>query len=133
MSAQLTPVHECAEALGLKVFTPENFKTPETVSMFASHKADLAVVVAYGLILPESVLSAPVKGCWNIHASLLPRWRGADTKGDNGWRYANGICIMQMEVGLILARFCYGMNLTLMIQTLQRICMTGSCGWGQML
>ena len=102
MSAQLTPVHECAEALGLTVFTPENFKTPETVSMFASHQADLAVVVAYGLILPESVLSAPVKGCWNIHASLLPRWRGAAPiqRAIMAGDLQTGICIMQMEAGL---------------------------------
>ncbi len=102
MNAQLTPVHECAEALGLTVFTPENFKTPETVSMFASHHADLAVVVAYGLILPESVLSAPVKGCWNIHASLLPRWRGAAPiqRAIMAGDMQTGICIMQMEAGL---------------------------------
>lgn len=102
MNAQLTPVHECAEALGLTVFTPENFKTPETVSMFASHQADLAVVVAYGLILPESVLSVPVKGCWNIHASLLPRWRGAAPiqRAIMAGDMQTGICIMQMEAGL---------------------------------
>ena len=102
MSAQLTPVHECAEALGLTVFTPENFNTSETVSMFASHQADLAVVVAYGLILPESILSAPVKGCWNIHASLLPRWRGAAPiqRAIMAGDMQTGICIMQMESGL---------------------------------
>ncbi|NCG10570.1 MAG: methionyl-tRNA formyltransferase [Alphaproteobacteria bacterium] len=102
MSEKLSPVHECAEALGLDVFTPKNFKSSETVATFASHQADLAVVVAYGLILPESVLSAPEKGCWNIHASLLPRWRGAAPiqraimSGDK----QTGICIMQMEAGL---------------------------------
>ena len=96
MSAQLTPVHGCAEALGLTVLTPE------TVSMFASHQADLAVVVAYGLILPESVLSVPVKGCWNIHASLLPRWRGAAPiqRAIMAGDLQTGICIMQMEAGL---------------------------------
>ena len=102
MSEKLSPVHECAEVLGLDVFTPKNFKSSETVATFASHQADLAVVVAYGLILPESVLSAPDKGCWNIHASLLPRWRGAAPiqraimAGDK----QTGICIMQMEAGL---------------------------------
>ena len=102
MSEKLSPVHECAEVLGLDVFTPKNFKSSETVATFASHQADLAVVVAYGLILPESVLSAPEKGCWNIHASLLPRWRGAAPiqraimSGDK----QTGICIMQMEAGL---------------------------------
>ena len=102
MSETLSPVHECADVLGLDVLTPKNFKSPETVATFASHQADLAVVVAYGLILPESVLSAPEKGCWNIHASLLPRWRGAAPiqraimSGDK----QTGICIMQMEAGL---------------------------------
>ena len=102
MSETLSPVHECADVLGLDVLTPKNFKSPETVATFASHQADLAVVVAYGLILPESVLSAPDKGCWNIHASLLPRWRGAAPiqraimAGDK----QTGICIMQMEAGL---------------------------------
>lgn len=102
MTEQISPVHECAEALGVQVLTPENFKSPETVEAFTAHQADLAVVVAYGLILPKTVLSAPEKGCWNIHASLLPRWRGAAPiqraimAGDT----QTGICIMQMEAGL---------------------------------
>lgn len=97
-----SPVQSAADELGLEVHAPQNFKLPETVGAFAALDCDLAVVVAYGLILPQVILSAPRLGCWNIHASLLPRWRGAapvqraimagDTK--------TGIAIMQMEAGL---------------------------------
>ena len=97
-----SPVQSTADELGLEVQTPQNFKSPETVETFAAFDCDLAVVVAYGLILPPEVLAVPRLGCWNIHASLLPRWRGAapvqraimagDTK--------TGIAIMQMEAGL---------------------------------
>jgi len=97
-----TPVHTRAESLGLPVRHPVSLKTEEAQAEFAALKADLAVVVAYGLILPQAVLDAPERGCWNIHASLLPRWRGAAPihrailAGDA----KSGICIMQMEAGL---------------------------------
>ncbi|MEM7732968.1 MAG: methionyl-tRNA formyltransferase [Pseudomonadota bacterium] len=97
---RLTPVHARAEALGLDVRHPVTLKG--SADEIAAIKADIAVVVAYGLILPQAVLDAPRLGCVNIHASLLPRWRGAapihraimagDTK--------TGVCIMQMEAGL---------------------------------
>ena len=97
-----SPVHSAGDELGLEVQTPQNFKSPDTIDAFAALDCDLAVVVAYGLILPQAILSLPRLGCWNIHASLLPRWRGAapvqraimagDTK--------TGIAIMQMEAGL---------------------------------
>jgi len=96
------PVHARAEELGLLVRTPENFKNPETVQEFKALNADVAVVVAYGLILPQAVLSAPRLGCINVHASLLPRWRGAAPieraimAGDT----ETGISIMQMDKGL---------------------------------
>ncbi len=96
------PVHKYAEDLGLPVFTPLNFKQESDRAAFEAHHADLAVVVAYGLILPQAVLDMPVHGCLNIHASLLPRWRGAAPiaraimAGDK----ETGICIMQMEAGL---------------------------------
>lgn len=96
------PVHRVADALGLPVFCPLNFKSDEDRAAFVAHKADLAVVVAYGLILPQAVLDAPRRGCLNIHASLLPRWRGAAPihraimAGDD----KTGVCIMQMEAGL---------------------------------
>ena len=105
-----TPVQARAEALGLVVRHPLSFKEPGVVSEFAAFGADLAVVVAYGLILPQTVLDAPTYGCVNIHASLLPRWRGAAPiqraimSGDA----ETGVCIMQMEAGLdtgpVLAR-----------------------------
>lgn len=97
-----SPVHARALELGLAVRTPVNFKQTETREAFAALEADIAVVVAYGLILPQAILDAPRKGCLNIHASLLPRWRGAAPihraimSGD----VVTGVCIMQMEAGL---------------------------------
>lgn len=97
-----SPVHAKAAELGLEVRTPLNFKSAEDREAFAALDADIAVVVAYGLILPQAILDAPAKGCLNIHASLLPRWRGAAPihraimAGDT----ETGICIMQMEAGL---------------------------------
>lgn len=99
---RLTPVHSRALELGLDVRHPVNFKSKEAVSNFAALKADIAVVVAYGLILPQEILDSVDKGCLNIHASLLPRWRGAAPihraiiSGDA----STGICIMQMDAGL---------------------------------
>ena len=72
-----TPVHSRALALGLTVCHPTSLKSPEEQATFAAHDAEIAVVVAYGLILPQAILDAPLHGCLNIHASLLPRWRGA--------------------------------------------------------
>ena len=97
-----TPVQQRAEALGLDVRHPLNFKDVETVAEFAALSADVAVVVAYGFILPQVVLDAPKRGCLNIHASLLPRWRGAAPihRAIMAGDAATGICIMQMEVGL---------------------------------
>ena len=97
-----SPVHKCAEGLGLEVRTPLNFKEETDRAMFASHQADIAVVVAYGLILPQAVLDMPAKGCLNIHASLLPRWRGAAPiqRAIMAGDARTGVCIMQMEAGL---------------------------------
>ncbi|MEO1911886.1 MAG: methionyl-tRNA formyltransferase [Paracoccus sp. (in: a-proteobacteria)] len=97
-----SPVHATALELGLPVFHPEKLRDPADQDRFAAHQADVAVVVAYGLILPQAVLDAPRLGCVNIHASLLPRWRGAAPihrailAGDA----ASGVAIMQMEAGL---------------------------------
>ena len=102
MSERLTPVHQYAQDRGLKVLTPLNFKDASDTEEFASHNADVAVVVAYGLILPQIILDAPKHGCLNIHASLLPRWRGAAPiqraimSGDA----ESGVTIMQMDAGL---------------------------------
>lgn len=100
---QKSPVHVCAEDFGLPVFTPTSFKKePDAVTAFSAHKADCAVVAAYGLILPQTVLDAPRFGCLNIHASLLPRWRGAAPIQRAIWAgdAQSGITIMQMEAGL---------------------------------
>ena len=97
-----SPVQLRAEALGLLVRTPENFKAEAERAAFAALALDIAVVAAYGLILPQTVLDAPRHGCLNIHASLLPRWRGAAPvqrailAGDS----KTGITIMRMERGL---------------------------------
>src|SRR5918993_1714405 len=72
-----TAVHERAEQLGLEVRTPKSLRNAEEQAKFAALDADLAVVAAYGLILPKPILDAPKGGCINVHASLLPRWRGA--------------------------------------------------------
>lgn len=97
-----SPVHQKALELGLEVRTPVSLKAVQEQDEFAALKADIAVVVAYGLILPQVILDAPKMGCLNIHASLLPRWRGAAPihraimAGDS----QTGICIMQMDAGL---------------------------------
>ena len=97
-----SPVQARAEALGLPVRHPVNFKAAEDRAAFAALGADVAVVVAYGLILPQEILDAPAKGCLNIHASLLPRWRGAAPihRAIMAGDAQTGICIMQMEAGL---------------------------------
>jgi len=97
-----TPVHARAVELGLQVRHPVSLKTPEAQVEFAALGADIAVVVAYGLILPQVILDAPAKGCLNIHASLLPRWRGAAPihRAIMAGDAETGICIMQMEAGL---------------------------------
>lgn len=101
-SDRKTAVHERAVELGLDVRTPRTLRDAEEQAKFASLDADLAVVAAYGLILPRPILEAPRLGCVNIHASLLPRWRGAAPiqrailAGDK----VSGVTIMQMDVGL---------------------------------
>ena len=97
-----SPVQAAAEALGIEVRHPVSLKDPESQQAFAALQAEAAVVVAYGLILPRAVLDAPPLGCWNLHASLLPRWRGAAPiqralmAGDA----ETGVGVMRMEPGL---------------------------------
>ena len=97
-----TPVHQRASDLGIEVRHPKSLKSADELAAFAALEADVAVVAAYGLILPQAVLDAPVNGCLNVHASILPRWRGAAPihravmAGDN----VTGVTIMQMEAGL---------------------------------
>lgn len=98
-----SPIHQVADEHHIPVFTPRSFKKdPAAVAEFMSHKCDIAVVAAYGLILPKSVLDAPRLGCLNIHASLLPRWRGAAPiqRAIEAGDTESGITIMQMEEGL---------------------------------
>jgi len=97
-----TPVHQRAEALGLMVRHPVSLKVADEQAAFAALNADIAVVVAYGLILPQAVLDAPLLGCLNIHASLLPRWRGAAPihRAIMAGDVQTGVCIMQMDAGL---------------------------------
>ena len=91
-----------AQALGLEVRFPVSLKSAEAQAEFAAFDADVAVVVAYGLILPQAILDAPRRGCLNIHASLLPRWRGAAPihRAIMAGDAQTGVCIMQMDAGL---------------------------------
>jgi methionyl-tRNA formyltransferase len=102
MALRPTPVHAFAEAQGIEVRTPVSLKSEEEQARFKALKADAAVVVAYGLLLPKAVLDAPAHGCFNVHASLLPRWQGAAPiqraimSGDR----ETGVTIMRMDEGL---------------------------------
>jgi len=97
-----SPVKLEAIARGIPVFQPESLKTPEAQQQLRDLAPDLMVVVAYGLILPKAVLTIPTHGCWNVHASLLPRWRGAAPiqRAIQAGDAETGVCLMQMEAGL---------------------------------
>lgn len=97
-----SPVQRAAERFGIPVFTPSTLKTPEMAEQMASHQADVAVVVAYGMILPQAILDIPELGCLNLHASLLPRWRGAAPiqRAVMAGDAESGVCVMKMEAGL---------------------------------
>jgi methionyl-tRNA formyltransferase len=102
MGEKKSPVHRFAEEAGIPVFTPKSLRSPQVQEEFASLQPDVAVVVAYGLILPPRILYAPPLGCLNLHGSLLPRWRGAAPiqraimAGDK----ETGVMVMKMEEGL---------------------------------
>ncbi len=108
MEERKTPVHEAAEQLGLPVFTPTSLKSEEEQEKFRALDADVAVVVAYGLLLPKAILEAPREGCLNLHGSLLPRWRGAAPiqraimAGDR----ETGVQVMRMDEGLDTGNIC---------------------------
>ena len=97
-----SPVHAAAERHGIAVLTPKTLRSEEAARAFAAHRAEVAIVVAYGLLLPPAILALPAHGCLNLHASLLPRWRGAAPiqralmAGDR----ETGIAVMLMEEGL---------------------------------
>jgi methionyl-tRNA formyltransferase len=108
MTEQHSSVHEAARDLGIPIVMPRTLKIPAIEMLFAEHRAHVAVVVAYGLILPAAILRAPVHGCLNLHASLLPRWRGAAPieraimAGDP----ETGVMVMRMEEGLDTGPIC---------------------------
>jgi methionyl-tRNA formyltransferase len=102
MKLQLTPVGVEARRLAIPVLTPTTLKTPEALEEFRAHHADAAVVVAYGMILPQAILDAPRLGCFNLHASLLPRWRGAApiNRAIMAGDAETGVMVMKMDAGL---------------------------------
>ena len=102
LDLQKSPVHQAAELLGIPVFTPVNFKDPEERARFRALDADVAVVVAYGLLLPEEILNGTRLGCYNGHASLLPRWRGAAPiqRAIMAGDHKTGMMVMKMDKGL---------------------------------
>jgi methionyl-tRNA formyltransferase len=102
LELQPSPVEREAKRLGLSVHTPTSLKSAEVQAAFAAHKADAAIVVAYGLILPKPILDAPALGCFNLHASLLPRWRGAApiNRAIMAGDAETGVTVMKMDEGL---------------------------------
>ncbi len=120
MAERPSPVELAARRFGIEVLTPQTLRTEEATERFQGHGADVAIVVAYGLILPKPILELPALGCLNLHASLLPRWRGAAPieraimAGDE----ETGVCVMHMEEGLdtgpvgLLERVAIGKDMT---------------------
>jgi methionyl-tRNA formyltransferase len=108
MGTRASPVHACAQSQGIGVRTPVSLKSAEEQARFAALKSDAAIVVAYGLLLPKPILDSPRLGCFNVHASLLPRWRGAAPiqraimAGDS----ESGITVMRMDEGLDTGPMC---------------------------
>src|SRR5882757_5417982 len=102
LQLQPTPVEQEARRLDLPVLTPKTLKTPEALEEFRAHSADAAVVVAYGMILPQAILDAPKLGCFNLHASLLPRLRGAApiNRAIMEGHSKSGVMVMKMAAGL---------------------------------
>ena len=108
MAERRSPVHALAQAQGIEVRTPVSLKSPDEQQRFIALNADAAVVVAYGLLLPKAVLDAPRLGCFNVHASLLPRWRGAAPiqRAIMAGDAQSGVTIMRMEEGLDTGPMC---------------------------
>jgi methionyl-tRNA formyltransferase len=102
MKLQPTPVEQEARRRGFPVLTPKTLRTDEALAEFRAHDADAAVVVAYGMILPQAILDAPKLGCYNLHASLLPRWRGAApiNRAIMAGDAESGVMVMKMDLGL---------------------------------
>lgn len=108
MSETRSPVHELAAASGIEVRTPKSLRAPEEQEAFRALGADAAVVVAYGLILPKPILESPREGCFNLHASALPRWRGAAPiqRAVMAGDAATAAMVMRMEEGLDTGPVC---------------------------
>lgn len=108
MAEKMTPVHAAAHGLGIPVFTPLSLKSIEAQATFAAHGADAAVVIAYGLLLPGPVLGAPRFGCYNLHASKLPRWRGAAPiqRAIMAGDAETAVIVMHMDEGLDTGPVC---------------------------
>jgi methionyl-tRNA formyltransferase len=102
MKLQMSPVEQEARRLGIPVESPPTLKTPEALEQLRAREADAAVVVAYGMILPQPILDAPRLGCFNLHASLLPRWRGAApiNRAIMAGDHETGVMVMKMDAGL---------------------------------
>lgn len=102
MAERPSPVHALATGLGLPVLHPRSLRGDEALAIFRAHAADLGVVVAYGMILPQAILDAPAQGCINLHGSLLPRWRGAAPiqRAVMAGDAEAGVAVMRMEAGL---------------------------------
>ncbi|HEV7438065.1 MAG TPA: methionyl-tRNA formyltransferase, partial [Methylobacterium sp.] len=102
MSLKPSPVHGLADSLGVPVLTPETLKGEDAAETFRRHGADVAVVVAYGMLLPQAILDIPRHGCLNLHGSLLPRWRGAAPiqRAVMAGDAESGVGVMRMEAGL---------------------------------
>jgi methionyl-tRNA formyltransferase len=102
MKLQQSPVEIEAHTRSIPVFTPKTLRTPEAQEQFRAHHADAAVVVAYGMILPQAILDTPKLGCFNLHASLLPRWRGAApiNRAIMAGDVETGVMVMKMAAGL---------------------------------
>ncbi|KRP96261.1 methionyl-tRNA formyltransferase [Bradyrhizobium yuanmingense] len=102
LQLQPTPVEEAARKLGIPVLTPKTLKTEQALAEFRAFDVDAAVVIAYGMILPQAILDAPKLGCYNLHASLLPRWRGAApiNRAIMAGDAESGVMVMKMDVGL---------------------------------
>jgi methionyl-tRNA formyltransferase len=102
LKLQPSPIEQEARGRGIPVFTPRTLKTPEALQEFHAHNADAAVVVAYGMILPQAILDTPKLGCFNLHASLLPRWRGAApiNRAIMAGDAESGVMVMKMDIGL---------------------------------
>ncbi|MBY0612760.1 MAG: methionyl-tRNA formyltransferase [Beijerinckiaceae bacterium] len=102
LDLQRSPVHRQADLFGIPVFTPKSLRGEDAAAAFADHRAEVAVVVAYGLILPPAILATPDLGCLNLHGSLLPRWRGAAPihRAIMAGDAETGVMVMKMEEGL---------------------------------